>query len=83
MEQWTVVGERLCSLPGAGERADGAEFADEDPADQAVVADDDLAVGAAGGVRELDDVVPGTRLRLAERGEVEGGVLPGEREPGQ
>lgn len=59
-------------LPGAGERADGAEFADEDSADQAVVADDDLAVGAAGGVRQLDDVVPGTRLRLAERGEVEG-----------
>ena len=75
-------GERFGSLPGAGERADGAEFADEHPADQAVVADDDLAVGAAGGVGELDDVVAGPRVGLAERGEVEE-VRPGEGQPGQ
>ncbi|CAM5737826.1 hypothetical protein STENM223S_06336 [Streptomyces tendae] len=97
VEQGAAVGgERLCSLPGARQRADGAEFADQDPADQPVVADDDLAVGAPGGVRELHDVVAGAGIGLAERGEVEGGgVRPaegaagpggpgsGEGEPGQ
>src|SRR5690606_36742300 len=78
-----VGGDRLCSLPGPREGADGAEFADQDPAYQAVVADDDLAVGAAGGVGELHDVVARQRLGLAERGQVEGAVRPGEGEPGQ
>lgn len=60
VEQGAAVGgERLCSLPGARQRADGAEFADQHPAHQPVVADDDLAVGAPGGVGELHDVVAG------------------------
>ena len=77
VEQRGVGGQRLGALPGAGERADGGEFAEEDPADQPVVADDDLAVGAAGGVGELDDVVAGAGGRLAEGGEVEGGRVGG------
>lgn len=58
MEQRCAVrGQRFGALPGTGERADGAEFADEYAADDPVVADDDLAVGAASGIGELDDVV--------------------------
>ena len=74
VSRWSrgVGGERLVALPGAGEGADGAEVAEEDPADQAVAADDDLAVGAAGGVGEPDHVVARERGGLAEGGEVEG-----------
>lgn len=71
-------------LPGAGEGTDGAEFADEHATDQPVVADDDLAVGAAGGVGELDDVVAGAGFGLAEGGQIERRVgLPGEGQPGE
>ena len=65
--------ERLRRLPGPSEHADGAEFADQHPAHQAVTADDDLPVGAAGGIGEPHHVVTGQRDRLAEGGDVQGG----------
>lgn len=78
MQQRAAVrGERLRALPGAGERADGAEVADQDTADQAVVADEELAVGAPGGVGEPYDVVTGAGLGPAEGGEIEGAGVEG------
>lgn len=87
MSRWSrgapAVGQRVVGLPGPGERPDRAELADQDPADEPVTADDDLAVRAAGGVGELHDVVTGQRLGLAERREVERPGLVRQGQPGE
>lgn len=71
VEQGHVGGERFVFLPGAGERADRGEIAEQHPAREPVAAHDDRPVRAPGGVGEADHVVTGQRPGLAERGQVQ------------